>query len=132
MKLAFGCIFLMVLSCMATANETECSENKIDLPNLEGKTYHEARKTIISKGWKPNQTIFLKLASESPDIQFGNGPLFWKKGYIELESCAGTGMGWCAFSFKKNKMKIQIITIGEESPEDKVYAVVDKQLLLCN
>lgn len=95
------------------------------LPAIKGMTYHKARKVLLAKGWKPVQTIESKDASTSPETKYGNGREFWKRGYVEVESCSGTGEAPCAFLFRDSKgRRLRVITKGEESPARKAFAVV--------
>lgn len=69
----------------------------------------------MNKGWQPFQTHSYMTGKEAPDISFGNGPIFWDRGYFEVESCSGTGMASCNFLFKDvYGNRLQVGTVGEE------------------
>ena len=75
------------------------------------------RKTIVTKSFNEVDT--------DPDISSGNGPLFWRRGYIELEASSGTGLGCCAFLFNDAYgNRLRVCTAGEELPRRKAYATV--------
>ena len=102
------------------------------VPNITEKTYHQARKLLISHQWQPYRTININTAQEKL-MYSGNAWGFWEKGYREVENCAGTGFAPCVFNFKDiygNVLKVY--TEGEESSEDKIYAGVSGYEFECN
>lgn len=99
-------------------------------------TYQKARKALIKAGWQPLQTKTFndvaKEVSEDPDLSAGNGMIFWNKGYVEIEGCAGTGLSPCAFLFKDiYSNQLRVTTAGEENPKDKAYAKVTGFNFVC-
>lgn len=103
------------------------------LPTVTGFTYHKARKALLSAGWQPLQTKSFNEANTDPDISSGNGALFWKKGYIEVEACAGTGIAACAFLFNDAYgNRLRITTAGEEDPKENAYVKVTGLRFLCD
>ncbi len=105
--------------------------NHTEVPVITGLTYHDARDLLLEAGWQPVKSIHYN-DIENSNISYGNGALFWNKGYIELESCAGTGLSPCLFDFSdiySNSLKV--VTVGEESPKDNIYASVDRYWLAC-
>ncbi|WP_173911043.1 hypothetical protein [Acinetobacter sp. Marseille-Q1618] len=109
-------LFCWVFSSITHAGE--CVPKKhAKIPNITGKSYHQARKLLIGNQWQPFRTLNINTAKEN--LGYGNGLTFWNKGYREVENCAGTGMAPCIFNFKDvygNNLKIY--TEGEE---DKKY-----------
>ena len=98
------------------------------IPNLYGLTYDTARERLIEAGWQP----YMKHWSygENPNIQYGNGSVFWERGYWEIDCSSGTGYGFCSFEFVDlydNKLKV--ITTGEENPDLDIKASVVKFFL---
>jgi hypothetical protein len=88
---------------------------------------------LLAAGWQPFQTKSFNEADEDPDIKHGNAPLFWKRGYVELEACAGTGVAACAFLFKDAYgNQLRVTTAGEELPKEKTYARVTGFQLVCD
>jgi hypothetical protein len=87
----------------------------------------------LAAGWQPFQTKSFNEADQDPDIKSGNGPLFWKRGYVELEACSGTGVAACAFLFRDAYgNKIRVTTAGEELPKEKAYARVTGFQFVCD
>lgn len=70
--------------------------------------YAEARKALIDAGWQP-----VPQSHSSPsDRDRAN-----ESGYQELETCSGTGLGWCIFQFRAahDGQKLTVITAGRDS-----------------
>jgi hypothetical protein len=103
------------------------------LPAISELPYSKARKKLLAAGWQPLQTKSFNEADEDADIRYGNGPLFWKLGYVELEACSGTGVGACAFLFKDAYGNhLRVTTAGEELPKDRAYARVTGFQFVCD
>lgn len=100
-----------------------CAPSKhAKLPVTTGLTYHSARRALLKNGWQPHQTISHNEASDDVNLQYGNGPLFWGRGYYELASCSGTGMGHCVFLFDDAfGNRLSVTTQGEEGRSGKRY-----------
>lgn len=128
-------IFLLsaVSTVVAMASEKSCQPAKhATLPSIAEFTYHKARAAFISAGWQPLQTKSLAEAKTDPDISSGNGALFWAKGYVEVEGCAGTGASPCAFLFKDAYgNRLRVTTAGEEYPKEKAFAKVTGFRFVC-
>ena len=123
-------IFVVFLASISTVSfAAQCAPKKhAKVPNITNKTYHQARKLLISNNWQPLRT--LSANSTESDLGYGNAWGFWKKGYKEVESCAGTGLAPCVFNFKDvygNKLKVY--TEGEEM--DGSYAGVSSYSFSC-
>ena len=102
------------------------------LPAITDSTYHKARKRLLAAGWQPVQRKSFDEATSDPDISYGNGRLFWRKGYVEVEACSGTGVAACSFLFKDafgNRLRVQ--TAGQEVPRRKHYARVTGFEFVC-
>jgi hypothetical protein len=96
----------------------------LPIPNLNGLTYHEARKKLMAAGWQP-RTIPLNYRDEGT-AESGNALIFIEQGYEEVIDCAGTGLGYCLFEFSDVYGNyLEVVTAGQESPEQKVYATVN-------
>jgi len=103
------------------------------LPAITELTYHKARKMLLAAGWQPLRTKPLNGADSDPDLTSGNGPAFWKRGYVEVESCSGTGMAACSFLFKDAYgNRLRVTTAGEELPKQKAYARVTGFHFVCD
>src|SRR3954470_23450458 len=115
-------IWSAVLLCSLAANialsqGTPCRPVKhAKLSAITEFTYHKARKMLLAAGWQPLRTkSFNEAADTDSDIAFGSGRLFWRRGYVEVESCSGTGVASCAFLFKDAYgNRLRVTTAGEE------------------
>ena len=132
-------IWLAVLFCSLAANialsqGTPCRPAKhAKLPAITELTYHTARKMLLAAGWQPLRTKPMSATASDPDIANGNGPTFWKKGYVEIESCSGTGVAACSFLFKDAYgNRLRVTTAGEELPKEKAYAHVTGFGFVCD
>lgn len=120
-------------ACTASAGDKPCYPTKsAKLPVITGMTYHRARQTLLLAGWQPRRTKAYTGTDQDPDISHGNGKLFWNRGYIEVEACAGTGVGTCSFLFEDvYGNRLRVITEGEELPKLKAHAVVVGYRFVC-
>lgn len=132
-------LWLTFLVCVlntgvASAQDKPCRPQRhAKLPAVRKMNYHTARKKLLIAGWRPLRTKPPDVvAGDDPDIAYGNGKLFWDKGYVEVEACSGTGVAACAFLFTDaygNRLRVN--TAGEEFPEDKIYARVSRFRFAC-
>ena len=104
-QLLSALILIAFTSAMTVKADESCKPSKhAKVSSITNFTYHKARKTLIKAGWQPLQTKTFneaaKEAIEDPDLLTGIGLVFWNKGYVEIEGCAGTGIAPCAFLFK--------------------------------
>ena len=135
MKRVWSAVLLCSLAAnIAVAKGTKCPPAKhAKLPAITDLTYHKARKMLLAAGWQPLRTKSLNQAASDPDIANGNGPTFWKKGYMEIESCSGTGVAACSFLFKDAYgNRLRVTTAGEELPKQKAYARVTGFGFVCD
>lgn len=131
-------ILLAVFACglvgtTALAQAKPCRPRKhARLPAVKELTYHRARKKLLAAGWQPLQTKSRNEADDDPDIAYGNGQLFWRRGYVEVEACSGTGVAACAFLFKDAYgNRLRVTTAGEELPRARAYARVNGYGFVC-
>ena len=78
----------------------------------QGMPYAQARKTLLNAGWQA--------VAHSPNRdRSGTMNYLIKLGYNEVETCSGTGMGLCRFSFTNaNRQKLAVVT-GNNQPGQK-------------
>lgn len=98
------------------------------IPKIYGKPYGTARRLLIKEGWLPNKR--LPYHGETVNVQSGNGPIFWKRGYWELENCSGTGSAFCLFEFTDPTGRLlEVVTEGEEDEAGMYHARVSRVYL---
>lgn len=74
----------------------------------QGMSYAQTRKALINAGW---QAVEL---SPNRD-RFGAMDYIIQLGYNEVESCSGTGMGFCRFNFTDAKgRKLAVVTVNNQ------------------
>ncbi|HEV2862290.1 MAG TPA: hypothetical protein VGX48_14865 [Pyrinomonadaceae bacterium] len=126
-------LFCLMAAGAAPAQDRPCRPARhAKLPAVKGSAYHRARKMLLAAGWRPSRTKPRDVAADDPDISYGNGRLFWRRGYTEVESCSGTGVAACAFLFEDaHGNRLRVTTAGEELPRRKAYAAVTGFRFVC-
>ena len=124
----------VLLSGSAAAQDRPCRPPRhARLPAVTEMTYHKARKRLLAAGWQPLQTKHHNEADTDPDISHGTGRLFWRRGYVEVEACSGTGVAACAFLFKDAYgNRLRVTTAGEELFRPRAYARVTGYRFVCD
>lgn len=98
------------------------------IPKIYGRTYGVARRLLIREGWLPNKR--LPIHGQDVEVQSGNGPIFWQRGYWELEACSGTGLANCLFEFiDPTGRLLEVVTEGEEDEAGTYHARVSRVYL---
>lgn len=88
------------------------------IPGIAEKNYPEARSILLAAGWQPYRTHSPRDIDES---LFGLEKFVWSNGYVEVESCAGTGVAPCKFIFiDPTGRQLEVFTEGEEIDTAKV------------
>jgi hypothetical protein len=134
MKRAHLVVFILGFATnIALGQDKPCQPHRhAKLPPIIELTYPKARKKLLAAGWQPLQTKSVNEAEEDPDIRYGNGLLFWRRGYVEVEACLGTGVAACAFLFKDAYgNRLRVTTAGEELAKEKSYARVTGFRFVC-
>ena len=126
LMVAFSCVSAFAADCLPP-------KRAVPIPPLKGISYHQARTRLLAAGWFPVQTKPRGVnPDKDPDIISGNGRLFWERGYLEVEGCAGTGLAPCFFRWAdKYGNQIDVLTRGQELPEQKALAMVSGDRFLC-
>ena len=87
-----------------TAKEDRVCSGVAKIPNLFDSNIWQARKKLRSYGWLPKK----------PDELETGGEDLVRRGVTEVESCSGTGYGFCAFNYRHRKgFDLRVITMGE-------------------
>ena len=124
-------IFVLTAATISFGQSKPCNPARhAKRPAIAGLIYPRARKILLAAGWRPLKT---KSSATDVDVSYGNGPLFWRTGYTELESCSGTGVAACAFLFKdRSGNRLRVTTEGEELPDEKTHARVNGFRFVCD
>lgn len=95
------------------------------VPKIYGLTYDDARKLLIAEGWIPAKNHHMY--GTSVEASSGNGPIFWQRGYWEVEACSGTGSAHCLFRFfDPSKRVLVVVTEGEQAEDNSYSATVGR------
>ncbi|MEK6349141.1 MAG: hypothetical protein V4764_16780 [Burkholderia sp.] len=86
------------------ASRTFCGGRAI-VPNVFGKSIAAARKILIAAGWRPMRP------AEKPGPDDAAADLA-KHGVIEAETCSGTGVGYCAYTYLNAHAALSVVTVG--------------------
>lgn len=103
--------------------EQSSISGEFPVPKIYGLSYDDARTLLIQSGWIPAKNHWTY--GQSPEVQSGNGPVFWERGYFELDACSGTGAAYCLFKFfDPSRRALLVTTEGEESELGEHHAKV--------
>lgn len=95
------CLIVILFMFLSLQKQTAQQAFLMNVP------YEEARKVILSNGWMPVQHNKL-----DDDIGI-HAVALRNKGYIEVDDCSGTGMGYCAFHFQDENGVFLVVTTQE-------------------
>lgn len=85
---------------------------KVKLSLKTGKSYATARKVLSASGWKPvnNYRNLSKIDRAHNVVK--------NLRFYEMQSCSGTGVGYCNFIFKnKNGKTLTVTTVSNDETE---------------
>jgi hypothetical protein len=100
------------------------------LPRIRGLPYDLARARLIDRGWHPVLRHWSE--GDDPDMCFGNGSYYWKKGFQEILRACPTGTAACVFAFRDAYgHSLEVTTEGEADPETGSEAVVISLTAFC-
>ncbi|MBN3723156.1 PASTA domain-containing protein [Burkholderia sp. Ac-20379] len=100
------------------ASRTFCGGRAI-VPNVFGKSIAAARKILIAAGWQPVRP------DEKPGPDDAAAGLA-KHGVIEAETCSGTGVGYCGYTYRNASAYLSVVTVGGD-PDPRNDNVVSAQ-----
>lgn len=87
------------------ADEESVCNGQAKVPNVYGMPIDKARKALADKGWKP-----VRIKPDGESRQAG----LIKRGIVEVESCSGTGLAYCSFSYTGAAGALSVVTAGEK------------------
>lgn len=132
-RLALLC--LMVICTMASASPDEIIDRRFYPPDPDtvdasklprvakglkpGMPFLSARRAILKSGWRPLDLKKTWSADEEPDCGLLECQLH-RRGVVELEGCP-TDRPVCVFYYRKGTSWLQLMTLGEELNNIKVY-----------
>ncbi|ONG45850.1 hypothetical protein BKE38_25975 [Pseudoroseomonas deserti] len=90
------------------AEETRCQGRAV-LPNLYGRPITEARRLLQQRGWTPIP------GDRANDGVGGREAALVKAGVVEVDSCSGTGFGYCRFGYRGAAGLLDVTTVGDNT-----------------
>ena len=96
------------------APEEQVCDGKAVVPNIYGKPITEVRRAIIAKGWEPFQ-------SPPPSYPDAFGDSLRKMGIVETTDCAGTGLAYCSYYYRKGDLELELSSFGDGTPTVSDY-----------
>lgn len=96
------------LSAAAAAGGERVCSGKAVLPSLDGKTIKDARAVLSAQGWTPLPATDMP-GGTAPN-QYDRASKLVKNGFVEAETCAGTGAGNCIFNYRSAAGTLGVIT----------------------
>ena len=101
----------LVFMCLTTILASASAVWAEAIPRIAKDTpYAQARKTLTGLGYKPEK---------NPDAEACDA----KSGatcFPEKIDCAGSGLGQCIFLWRKGKVRVEVVTVGERPIVDRV------------
>lgn len=99
------------------AAEEQVCGGKAVVPNIYGRPIDQARAMLQRSGWTPAPPD----SRDGPDARVD---ALVRRGMPEVEDCAGTGFGFCAFAYRNAAGTLRVTTVGDgESPAVAGYGV---------
>ncbi|WP_232630268.1 hypothetical protein [Methylobacterium sp. Leaf118] len=87
------------------------------VPNVYGQPITRAREWLRQAGWRP----VTGPAPEDPRSREGD---LVRMGVAEVESCSGTGFGFCAYGYAREGVALSVTTVGDgDDPSVSGYVV---------
>lgn len=88
------------------------------VPKINGMPITRARVALIGAGWKP-----VNHGGPADRIDDRERELV-EKGVVEVDSCSGTGFGYCAYDYTRTDARLAVTTVGDgEDPTVSDYSV---------
>jgi hypothetical protein len=122
MRKAFALFAIAIISI-----SMQVSAKELSIKIKQGMSYIEARKILLDAGWQtvtahttPNGTpvCFKDQDQEQEDESLANSEAC---NYEEIDTCSGTGMGFCGMNFfDGEETYLSIITAGGEPPAAEI------------
>jgi hypothetical protein len=106
---------------IVSSNPDDSLSGEFPIPKIYGLSCDDAREKLIASGWIPARNHH----NYGSQFSYGNGKIFWERGYWEVDACSGTGEGLCLFKFFDPSRRIlTVTTTGEEAVDGAYHAKV--------
>lgn len=109
---------LLIALAPLAAEERLCGGTAV-VPNIYGLPIDTARKALGARGWTP-----VRGEIGTDRARYGREFGLIERGIPEVESCSGTGFGYCAFGYRGPAGTLSVSTVGDdEFPAVSGYGV---------
>lgn len=95
------------LHLAAIASERTFCNRRAVVPNVYGKPIDAARQLLIAHGWRPLRP------REAPN-EMDMARQLAQHGVVEVETCSGTGVGYCSFNYRGPVGTLSVTSAGED------------------
>ncbi|MBT2245817.1 hypothetical protein JQK15_20085 [Sphingobium sp. BHU LFT2] len=106
------------IAVQPVAGQDKVCKGHAAVPNIFGQPISQARAAVQSKGWQP----IIQRADRDPEL--GVAERGYTDRFPEVESCAGTGFGYCNFEYRQAAGTLSVTTVGDgDDPTVSHYRV---------
>lgn len=103
------------------ASEAVC-DGAASVPNIQNLPINKARNMLAKAGWAHSPRA--RPIREAEDMRAFD---LARRGVIEVDSCSGTGLGFCNFAYKGPAGRLSVMTVGDDEwPTVASYGVTCK------
>ena len=106
------------------APEEPLCHGKAFVPNIYNMPIDKARKLLIARGWHPIDGEIASRTVLTRSEKAGREITFVKRGIVEVESCAGTGLAYCSFKYGGPGGTLDVTTAGDGEDSGVLPSVV--------
>jgi hypothetical protein len=104
-----------LVTIVKLADQEEVCGGKAFVPNIYGMPIEKARNVLAKANWRPVSHGDAASRSDGREANLANS------GVVEVDSCSGTGFGYCGFDYKNGGIGLGVTTIGDD-PSVSSYA----------
>lgn len=106
------------LALLPLAAEEQVCQGRGRVPNIYGQPIDRARAALLAAGWQPVP------GERDPALPEAREKALLQHGVTEVESCSGTGFGFCSYRYRGPAGQLSVTSVGDgELPSVSDYAV---------
>lgn len=129
MRIIFSAVIFFCLSALQSFAQDCTSRTAPSVPEVTGVDYPQARASLIASGWQPFLDRKVIEAQGEPKI---SEKWAHDAGYFEMQSCSGTGLGYCRANFvSKDRVWLRVITVTSEAEANAETHPVERLAFVC-
>lgn len=96
------------LRLTARGSEHAFCDGKTIVPDIYDKGIDRARKLLLARGWTPEPPA-------DPPREYDLAHRMAARGLTEAETCSGTGVGYCGWSYRGKAARLGVTTVGGDA-----------------